>query len=65
MSPGSKIAKEKGCLCDPNRNRFGMGVTMPHIRVPLYIKHEDCPFHGVIAEVEKHGSGRSHQRIHG
>ena len=60
FSPGSKIAKEKGCKCDSSRNNFGMGIVMPHIKTPLYVKHEDCPFHGALAGVEKHDSGRFH-----
>ena len=58
FSPGSKIAKEKGCKCDPSRNNFGMGIVMPHIKVPLYVKHEDCPIHGHEAFMREAEDGK-------
>lgn len=53
-SPGSKVARNKGCKCDPVSNCHGLGFIIPTTRERLYIKHEDCPFHGVEAEVKKY-----------
>lgn len=53
MSPGSKVAKEKGCKCDPVNNNYGLGFIVPTNRQRMYIKHEDCPLHGAEAEIFK------------
>lgn len=53
FSPGSKMARDKGCKCDPLQNCYGLGFIIPTTRERLHVKHEDCPFHGVEAEMFK------------
>ena len=58
LAPGSKVARDKGCMCDASNNRYGLGNTVTGGTKPLYIKNWQCPFHGVEAEMTKHESRR-------
>jgi hypothetical protein len=46
--PGSPEARAKGCVCSPNQNRNGEGVSRPGLGkmfFPVYW----CPLHGIKA----------------
>ena len=52
MTPGSEEAIKEGCICDPMNNHHGKGFTVPG-KETIFWKHEDCPVHGVEAEMQK------------
>jgi len=44
--PGSNIARERGCLCDPSANHFGAGMRCgPNCLNRIWVTKEGCPLH--------------------
>jgi hypothetical protein len=43
--PGSREAVEKGCTCDPDLNRDGVGYRTTR-GDPLFFIEDDCPLRG-------------------
>jgi len=46
-NPGSKEAKDQGCLCPVLDNSRGKGFPYPGVIGPAFVMIENCPLHGI------------------
>jgi hypothetical protein len=45
--PGSTVARDNGCRCQPLRNLLGSGIMTD--RGTIFVTDPDCPLHGIDA----------------
>lgn len=51
FNPGSDEALKRGCICNPENNKYGKGHIVHGGKEPLFFKEPRCALHGPEATI--------------